>query len=265
MAYKAITLEKRNDGIAILTLNRPEKLNALDKDMRIELGEAAVEFNQDDELSALIVTGAGRGFCSGGDINYVSTPRTHGEFGDSRHALRQPWPAWSHIIAQLDKPTIAAVNGIAIGAGLAIALVCDIGIASETATFGSAWVQRGLTPDCGTSYFLPRTVGLSKAYELAFTGDIINAHEAKQIGLVNRVVKQEDLMKTAVELALKIASGPPLAIELTKRVFRSGLETDLISAQYNENRAEEICHGTEDFQEGIKAFLEKRKANFRGK
>ena len=264
MAYKAIKLEKRDDGIAILTLNRPDQLNAMNGDMREELGEAATEFNQDDKLMVLIVTGAGRAFSAGGDVNYISVPRVFGEFGNSRNALRRPWPIWAQLIPQLDKPTIAAVNGVAVGMGLALAAMCDIRIASETARFGAVWVRRGLTPDWGASYFLPRIVGLSKAYELALTGDIINAREAKEAGLVSRVVPPESLEEAAVELASKIAKGPPIAIELAKHTLREGMESDLISAEYSENRAQEICHRSEDFQEGVRAFKEKREAKFKG-
>lgn len=263
MEYKDIMLQKEG-GIATITLNRPEKLNALSPAMHKELPQAIEEVVSDDSVRVLILTGAGRGFCSGADVS-MQAARIAGELeAKSRREIVAPLGGFIASLAKMDKLAIAAVNGVAYGAGLSLALACDIRIASENARFSVGYVKRALVPDGGTTYFLPRIVGISKAMELMCTGDIIDAKEAERIGLVTKVVPAEELMKSVKELASKIANGPPIAIELTKGLAHKGLENDLDSQLYLESYAQKICWGTEDHKESVKAFFEKREPIYRG-
>jgi len=262
MTYGDMILEKE-DGIAILTLNRPEKLNAISMEMREGFAKVVEEVCNDDEIKVLIITGAGRGFCSGADVG-GQMARVSEEVKIPRSFLLEPLGAFLLPIRNLGKPTIAAVNGIAAGIGLSLALLCDIIIASDQARFSAIWVKRALIPDGGATYLLPRIVGTGKALELMFTGDIIDAKEAERLGLVNRVVPHQDLMKEAKELAGKIAKGPPITLELTKRAVYKSLQNDLERQLDFETYAQNICLGTDDHKEGVKAFLEKRDPVFRG-
>ena len=264
MTYEDIILEKEG-GVAILTLNRPDKLNALNARIMAELASAVTEVDEDDDMKALIITGAGRGFCSGADL----TPSTSGErVVPGRRLLLEPMGGFglvARVLTNTDKPTIGAVNGVAAGAGFSIAAACDIRIASENARFSAIFVRRALVPDSGLTYFLPRIVGISKAVELCITGDMIDATEAERIGLVSRVVPHTDLMKAAKEFAARIAQGPSVAIELAKRAVYKGLENDLATSLAYETWAQNICQQTEDREEGRRSFIEKREPVFRGR
>jgi 2-(1,2-epoxy-1,2-dihydrophenyl)acetyl-CoA isomerase len=189
--------------------------------------------------------------------------------GIGRRERLSPFVSFGWLIRQIDefaKPAIAAVNGIAVGGGLALALACDIRIASEDAKFSSIFVRRGLVADCGTTFYLPRAVGAAKALELMWTGDIIDAAEASRIGLVNRVVPADDLMKTANEFASKLARGPSISIEFHKQLTYEGLKTDSVQTQMaHEDFAQYVCRQTEDVKEGRNSFLEKREPRFKGR
>ena len=264
MAYKDIILEKEG-GIATITLNRPEKLNAISMLMREELGEVIEEVRADDSIRAVIVTGAGRGFCVGADIGAVIGGKIGIELKEESRRIRLKPLGWYVLnLAKLEKPTIAAVNGVAAGIGLSIALACDIRIASEAARFGAVWVRLALTPDGGATYLLPRILGIAKALELMFSGDIIDAWEAERIGLVSRVVPPDELMKVTKELAGKIAKGPPITMELTKRAVYRGVENDLDSQINFETYIGNLVRATQDHQEGVKAYMEKREPQFKG-
>lgn len=261
MEYEDLLLEKE-DGIATITLNAPDKLNALTMEMRRSLLLATDEVAKDDEVRVVIVTGAGRGFCSGAYLGGGA----QGEPSRSQR-LEVLGPAFgAEAFFKMDKPVIAAINGVAAGAGYALALSMDIRIASETARFGAVFVLRGLVPDCGITYWLPRIVGTSKALELMFTGEIIDAAEAERLGIVSRVVPPDDLMPATRELAAKIAQQPPIPVELTKRIVYRSMADDVARHLDLETWAQRICNQSEDSREAIRAFLEKRPpAPFKGK
>lgn len=263
MEGKDLLLEK--DGhVAILTLNRPDKMNALSAEMRESLPRALQEIQADDSVRAVILTGAGRGFCSGADVA-VQAARAAGQVIEtSRQILLQLVGSVILGFEKVNKPIIAAVNGIAAGVGLTMTLACDIRIASANARFAAIWVKRGLIADGGATLLLPLTVGMEKALELSFTGDIIDAREAERIRLVSRVVAPEELMTRAKELAQKIASGPPISVELVKRVMWEKIRNQLREQLLFESYAQNICRTTQDQKEAVKAFMEKREPQFKG-
>ena len=273
MANQEIILEKEH-GICVLTLNRPERMNALSPTMRRGLVDIIADVDKDNESKVLIITGAGdRAFCAGADAG--SLARLAGDSPDERaESQKTEFNRWGKIqqigdiatyLHNLHKPVIGAINGVAAGAGLSLALLCDLRIASVNARFTLAFVKRGLIPDCGATYSLPRLVGKAKALELMWTGDIIDAKEAERIGLVNKVVPADTLMSEVKEFAARLAKGPSIAIELTKWAIQKSLDNDLDRQLDFESRAQQICNTTEDFKEGVRSFIEKREANFQGR
>ena len=264
MTYETLIYEVR-ERIATLTLNRPDRLNALNDALRDDMYDAITKAAADPSVGALIVTGAGRGFCSGGDVKGMSE---RNDAGEGKNLGERMAPKRDRIILALQdcpKPIIAAVNGAAAGAGMNLALACDLRIASSTAKFSQAFVKRGLHPDWGGTYFLPRVVGTAKACELIFTGDTIDAAQALELGILNAVAAPEELMTKARELAAKIAAGPPVAIALAKRAIYHNEHVDLRAALEFETFAQNISRETEDAKEGVKAFIEKRAAVFKGR
>lgn len=254
------------DGVATLTFNRPDKLNACTTAMYDGICQVADEVRINDEAKVLIITGAGRGFCAGSDVESRLATRASGErLEKSRKEMVQPIGYFGAPLYSLGKPTIAAINGVAAGAGLSFALICDIRIASDKARFRAVWVNMGLVPDVGATYLLPRTIGLDKALELAFTGEIVDAKEAERIGLVTKVVPHDDLMKVANELASRIARAPSVAVELTKRGMYRAMGGDYNAHLDFESYAQNVCIQTEDFKEATTAFKEKREPRFRGR
>lgn len=254
------------DGVAQLTFNRPDKLNACTTTMYDGLCQVIDEVVANDSVKVLVITGAGRGFCAGSDIGSRLEARVRGERVErSRKEMVQPVGYFGAALYSLGKPTIAAINGVATGAGLSFALLCDIRIASDKARFGATWVRIGLIPDVGGTCLLPQIIGLDKALELAYTGDIIDSKEAERIGLVTKVVPHEDLMKVTEELALRIAKGPSVAIELMKRGMYRAMGGDYNAQLDFESYAQNLCFQTEDFKQAITAFREKREPRFRGK
>ena len=257
-------------GIGILTLNRPDKRNALTTEMYKSLRDVLQEVNGDDKVKVLVVTGAGPSFCAGSDIETRLLPRASNDqyvpIEKTRAELLEPVMLYvAPAFYDLNKPSIAAINGVAAGAGLSIALLCDFRIASEKAKFIASWLNVGLTPDVGATFSLPRTIGVDKALRLFLTREAIDAREAERVNLVTEVVPHESLMKVTLDFAAKIAAGPSLAIELTKRAVYRGVVSDLLSQLYFENYAQNICFMSEDFREGVRAFLEKRPSRFKGK
>ena len=262
MNYETIILQKE-EGVATITLNRPDKLNAWNAQLLAEVIRAVDEIGQDVTVRAVILTGAGRAFCAGGDL----TLPIFDMMGYSLE-MKNFFHKVNMIplgLRNLRKPIIAAVNGTAVGAGCAMAMACDIIIASEVATFGMAFVNVGYHPDAGASYFLPRLVGINKACELIFTGKTINAAEAERIGLVNQVVPADALLSTAKELAVRLANGPSIAISLAKSCIYNGMQMTLEQALENEAQAASLILQTEDQKEGTNAFKEKRKPVYKGR
>ncbi len=261
-------LWEQSGHIVTLTLNRPEKRNALaGEKMFASFEEAFQRINADLDIRAVILTGAGRAFCSGGDVKEMRDRA--GMFGvspaDIQHNYRTGRQRIPLAFAKRDVPIIAAVNGSAIGAGCDLACMCDIRIAAAGATFAESFVKLGIIPGDGGAWLLPRVIGLARACELAFTGDTIDADAALAIGLVSRVVPDERLMEEARALALRIAANPPQALRWTKRLIREGQQVRLDSLLDTAAVIQALAHHTEDHLEAISAYFEKRPAKFRGK
>jgi enoyl-CoA hydratase len=249
----SITYETR-DNIAIITINRPEALNALNLDVLCELEQAVLKAEKDLSIYVLIITGAGRAFVAGADIAQMKdlTPdeaRVFSEYGNKVFS----------IIESLTKPVIAAVNGFALGGGCELCMACDIRIAGEKAKFGQPEVGLGITPGFGGTQRLPRIVGLSKAKELILTAQTINAEEALRIGLVSQVVPGEELMNVAIEMATKIASNAQIAIRQSKAAINKGMQCDINTALSFEAQAFALCFSTEDQKDAMTAFTKKEK------
>jgi enoyl-CoA hydratase/carnithine racemase len=264
MTYKCLLYDVK-DRIATLTLNRPERLNALGDTLREDLYDAVMKSAADPNVGALVITGAGRGFCSGGDVKSMSERNQSGQVSELEEKLAPKRDRVVLAMRDCPKPVIAAVNGAAAGAGMNLALACDMRIASSAAKFSQAFVKRGLHPDWGGSWFLPRVVGTAKACELIFTGDTIDAPEALRLGIVSTVVAPEELMAEAYKLARKITTGAPIAIQLAKRAIYHNQDVDLRAGLEFETFAQNVCRETEDSKEGVAAFVEKRAAVFKGR
>jgi 2-(1,2-epoxy-1,2-dihydrophenyl)acetyl-CoA isomerase len=250
------------DGaVLLLTLNRPDTLNSLTSELLVALGRALEEDAAEPAVRAVILIGSGRGFCSGQDLTALPDDAAG---IDARARLAADYLPVIRAMSALEKPVIAAVNGVAAGAGVSLALGCDLRVAAETATFVQAFVRVGLVPDAGATYFLPRVVGLGRAMELSLLGDTLAADEALRIGLVNRVVPDAQLPATAWELAVRLAAGPR-SVGLTKRLLRRSLGSTLAAQLDREGDAQAEAVATEDFQEALAAFWEKRPPHFRGR
>jgi enoyl-CoA hydratase/carnithine racemase len=259
--YKNILVKKEN-RIATIILNRPEKMNALTIEMTLEITGALEESGQDSETRVIVLTGAGRAFCVGADLN--SPDFKINSAADAVETLKSA----TQIIMGLRniaKPVIAAVNGAAVGGGCNLAIACDIIIASEKAKFSEVFVQRGLHPDWGGTYHLPRLVGAAKARELMLTGRLVDALEADRIGLVTRVVPADQLERAAQETAAALAKLSPLAIGMIKSSLNRTFEADLPTMLELEAKAQSLLFLTEDFREGMAAFFEKREADYKGR
>ena len=268
--YQFITLEKDPaERIATLTLNRPERRNALNDVMQDEIGDAIEEVENDDSVRVLIVTGAGRVFCAGGDLEQLrggSEPGTWvtDNVDDIRRAFRRT-QRFMLALQRLEKPVIAKINGAAVGAGFDLACGCDIRIGTPRARFMVAYVRIGLFPGFGGTWLYPRMLGsIGKAAEMLFTGDFLEAEEAHRLGFLNQLVSEEELDTATWEMARKIANGPPIAIRLSKLMLYQGLDFDLETAMKMAAAAETITLTSRDHAEGTAAFRESRPPNYEG-
>ncbi len=248
-------------AVATVTLNRPEKLNALTLDMRALLVETFEKLRFDDAVRAIIVTGAGRGFCSGADVGRMGGEDLLGY----RHHLQKGGHAFIRALHAIEKPTIAAVRGPAVGIGWSIALACDLILASKTARFSQIFRRIGLAPDGGAIWFLSRRIGVLKAKELVFSARFVEAEEALSLGLVNDVVEDEELMEKARALAADLAEGPTFALGLAKKLFAAAVGPSLEDYLEIESLVQPQLHHTDDNAEGIAAFREKRPPKFIGR
>ncbi|MER5752416.1 enoyl-CoA hydratase-related protein [Streptomyces sp. NPDC002088] len=250
--------------VSRIVLNRPEALNALTPGQRERVIGLLGDASADPDVRAVVITGTGRGFCSGADLRGAATA---GErvAGDVARTIRLGAQRLTGAVLDCEKPVIAAVNGTAAGLGAHLALACDLVLAAESARFIEVFVRRGLVPDGGGAYLLPRLVGPQRAKELMFFGDAVSAVDAERLGLVNRVVPDEELDKTSRAWAERLATGPTRALTLTKQLVNASLDTDRATAFAAEAAAQEINMTAEDAREGVTAFVERRSPEFRGR
>src|SRR5690242_128698 len=259
-----VLLESRHEAIAILILNRPEKLNALNSELSTALNDALARIAEDESVRAVVLSGAGRAFCAGGDLLAIGRGRERNETAELEPILRAGMQAVLKM-RLMPQPVIAAVNGSAAGAGMNIALAADIRIAADVATFGQSFSRVGLFPDYGGTFFLPELAGPSAAAEMFYTGDLIDAQTALGLGIVSRVVPAAQLESEVGAFARKLAAGPPLAIRAAKRVLFGDNREALERALEAEAEQQLACYFSEDCREGIRAFFEKRPPKFQGR
>jgi len=271
-----VLFEKRADGVALITLNRPDSLNAMSDDLVLQLGEYLEECERDRAVRCVALTGAGRGFCAGGDVRGMQSRNEQSREGggEGRNpitvldrltaGLRRSHEATTLRLHTMAKPTVALVNGVAVGAGLSLCLGADIRIASDRARFGTAFRNVGLSGDFGGTYLLPRLVGMGRAREMYFTAEIIDAAKALETGLVNRVVPHEELMARGLEFCAKLASGPTAAFGRMKENLNLGETETLDALLHQEALLMRISGLSEDSREAVRAFMEKREPQFKG-
>lgn len=265
MSYEFILFERRG-SVAWVTLNRPEMRNALKPEMREELIDAVGVVSADLDLRCMVLTGAGEGFCSGADISGAGQRQGQKRVaGMARDAIRGGSQRLFRAIWELEKPTIAAVNGVAAGIGCHIAFASDLIVASEKARFIEVFARRGIVPDGGGTYILPRLIGLAKAKEMVLFADAWSAADAERIGLVNKVVAPDLLEAAVTEWAERLAAGPTRALGLAKRLLNRSLESDLATSLEEEALVQELVNQTDDIKEGMIAFAERRDPKFTGR
>jgi 2-(1,2-epoxy-1,2-dihydrophenyl)acetyl-CoA isomerase len=258
-----------DDGVAVVTINRPQRLNSVTRTAAHQLAQTLWGLRDRDDVKAVVLTGAGKAFCAGLDLSSedASSPELRVE-GRPRYVVRSPLWGFGDVtraIVGVDKPVIAAIAGPAVGAGLAFALAADRRIAESTARLSAIFVRRGLAPDCGLSYFLPRIVGLPKALWMVTTGVLLGAQEALAMGLVDEVVEEGRALEAALRYARQFARGASVAVELARRAIYKSLSSNLEEMLLYEEFAGMTAAQTEDAREGLAAFLEKREPNFRGR
>ncbi|MGW1118576.1 enoyl-CoA hydratase/isomerase family protein [Streptomyces tanashiensis] len=265
------------NGVSWITLNRPEAMNAVTWDQRERIIALLAEASADPAVRCVVVTATGRGFCAGADLRGAPAAGGRGErgvppaegrgsvAGDVARMIRLGAQRFIGAVMDCEKPVIAAVNGTAAGIGAHLAFACDLVLAADSARFIEVFVRRGLVPDGGGAYLLPRLIGPQRAKELMFFGDAVGAAEAKELGLVNRVVPADELAKTARDWAERLAQGPTRALALTKQLVNASLDVDRSTAFAAEATAQEINMTTRDAQEGVASFVERREARYEGR
>jgi len=273
-----VLIDKRSDGVAKITLNRPVSLNAMGGQLMPMLAGYLADVSADRDVRCVVLTGAGRAFCAGGDVKGMAAGRdailsggpANGRnspaaaFARGVEGLRESQRRTSYVLHTMPKPTIAMVNGHAVGAGLSLALACDLRIASDRAKLGTIFRNVGFSGDFGGSYFLQKLVGVGKARELYFTGEILGAEDARAIGMVNRVIEHDRLEEETLAFAAQIAAGPTLAFGRMKENFTRGESCDLLTALDQEALNMQLSGQTQDHREAAKAFVEKRQPTFEG-
>ncbi|MGW3567657.1 enoyl-CoA hydratase/isomerase family protein [Streptomyces sp. NPDC000941] len=273
---ESVVRHATDNGVAWITLDRPAAMNAITPDQRERLISLLDDASADPAVGAVVITATGKGFCAGADLRGGARTGAAGSAsgsadgdervaGDVARLIRRGAQRLIAAVLDCEKPVIAAVNGTAAGLGAHLAFACDLVIAAESARFIEVFVRRGLVPDGGGAYLLPRLIGPQRAKELLFFGDSLSAAEAERIGLVNRVVPDGELAKTAREWAERLAAGPTRAIALTKQLVNGSLEADRAAAFAAEAAAQEINMTTADAQEGVRAFAERRAPEYRGR
>ena len=264
MEYQDIIYTKE-EGVATITLNRPDRRNAFSPEMSESILKAVQDAAKDNGVRVLVLTGTGQAFCAGADVKAMAENASQPGGEGMRKDSERGHVSLPILLHEFEKPVIAAINGVAVGGGLDLALACDIRIASDKARFAEVFIRRGLIPAMGGIFFLPRLVGIDRACQLIWTGDMIDAREAERIGLVTMVVAHEELEIATRELAEKLAKGPPLAIQKAKRAIYAGLGMDLQSSLDYAFSALRELRKTEDHKEGARAFVEKREPVFKGR
>lgn len=250
-----------NQGLATITLNRPDVFNSFNREMALSMQAALDSCEKNQEVRAILITGNGKAFCAGQDLKEVTDPENNPGF---RAILDEHYNPIIRRIRNIEKPIVAAVNGVAAGAGANIALACDIVLASDQASFIQAFSKIGLIPDSAGTFFLPRLIGLQKAAALCMLGDKVSAEEAERMGMIYKVFPADSLMQEAQAMANKLAAMPTLALGLTKRLFNQSLNNDLEAQLKLESDLQIVAGSSNDYKEGVTAFVEKRKPEFRG-
>lgn len=262
MSFTTLDVATGDDGVRTITLARPERLNAVNPTLAAELPVALAAAAADDAVRAVVVTGAGRGFCAGLDL---ADPAMLGDGSRADRLDALAWVGrWVQAVVGCEKPVVAAINGPAAGAGFGLALACDIRLVSSAATMTAGYARRGLSPDAGVSYFLPRLVGLSRATDIVLTGRDIPADEAERIGLASRVLPADGFGEAALAYARQLAAGPPVALALSKRLLAQSFDRTLEAQLRDELAHIKTCFATDDVREALAAFLQKRRPTFAG-
>lgn len=264
MAYDSLRVDC-DDQVAVVVLNRPDKLNAIDRHLHGEMMAACAELRDDDSVRVVIFTGEGRGFCSGADLTGARPNEEDASRGERLDEYNWVGRQALMVYRDLNKPTIAAVNGVAAGAGMGLALACDMRVGCENTRFKTVFIERSLSPDSGLSYFLPRIVGSSRAFDLVFTSRTVNAEESYRLGLLDRLTTADHLMTEAKELAKQIAAWPPVAMQMSKRALQRSLDTTLDDQlQYETHSIVFARRAPHDVAEAAASFRERRPPEFTG-
>ena len=266
MSYENIIVE-RDGRIGKLILNRPNKLNAITDFMEEEMGMAIKELGDDDSVGVVVLTGAGRAFSAGADVSELPGAQSNGR-GESPEQKRRNFRKAMNIVLgvhKMEKPVIGMINGVAAGAGFDLACACDLRVGTPKSRFLAAFIRVGLFPGWGGMWLYAKTLGIPKAAELVFTGDFLEADDAYRLGMLNKLVPEEDLEATTMEMARKIADGPPVALRLSKLMLYKALNMDLETAMQMSAALETITLTSEDHSEGVAAFKDKRKPSYQGR